>query len=810
MSRWLKSVGNLLDGLDGTAETINQLVPTSRGAIGQILSRRGYEEEESYSDDDDDDDDDEEWDEYEDVGDEEVVHLDMEANPTTIEPLFPDALVSESDIITLEITPTNEVPCPTAGQQQEESSQARFTALSTDPESEQTAPMLDQIQRETSLSDILLFTPTPTTDEQKAESAKIAQASVSANQSPKSNVINVTASPTLNATEPQPMTVPGQIETVNVPKQEVPKTVEIKPSAPQSIPLPPVSGQSSTVMTETPPVSGNIHSNLLHNNSTSNAMIVSFQKDLKKYKIEHKKHKGEIQSLRKHVLQLNTELENAETEVIAQREELTRAAERMEKDRVKHNEEREDLMDEHDEELEQQKEQYEQQLAEQKDQYEDQLEELEERLATMEEKRTQEGGDWTKELEDAVEREREVIKKLSETKSDNMTMKSSLSKLQSQQTVLQTKLDNLTQSLQAANDRERQAEDKLDAAQSAHTRQLGMRQSREIELERTIADLGAALNVARQKEKNALFEIKVAKKTEMSTNDKEKFETAMDELESLRAQCLIETQQSFALKAELEEISRERSEEAMEALAIQRQHDRELVDLRTQVKRLQQSNKSNTTGAVAVDVNTSDAVMTMVKEAEKYQQQLTELSDQLFKQQRNFENSKHEILALKGRVSAEQARAENAETALNVSQSNSFFVDVDSGSGMAYGGAKLRRRVKGGRGDQFHTTNRARSIRSSLDLGPGRVSENMETVAVTIDAVDSFVLDTGTVLRQEPLARMFFLFYLCILHLWTFCLVIFHAHSYEQVHGDLGNLSETGGFGTADLLNTHARMSLQP
>ena len=190
--------------------------------------------------------------------------------------------------------------------------------------------------------------------------------------------------------------------------------------------------------------------------------------------------------------------------------------------------------------------------------------------------------------------------------------------------------------------------------------------------------------------------------------------------------------------------------------------------------------------------------------------QLTEMSDQLFKQQRNFENSKHEILALKGRVSAEQARAENAETALNVAQSNSYFVDAEGGSGIAYGGAKLRRRVKGGRGDQINTPNRARSIRSALDLGPGRVSENMETVAVTIDAVDSFVLDTGAVLKQEPLARMFFLFYLCILHLWTFCLVIFHAHSYEHVHGDLGTLSETGGFGTADMLNAHARMSLQP
>ncbi len=40
-------------------------------------------------------------------------------------------------------------------------------------------------------------------------------------------------------------------------------------------------------------------------------------------------------------------------------------------------------------------------------------------------------------------------------------------------------------------------------------------------------------------------------------------------------------------------------------------------------------------------------------------------------------------------------------------------------------------------------------------------------------------------LRQNPFARGAFLLYIFILHLWTFVLLVYHAHSFD--HNNFGN-----------------------
>lgn len=45
---------------------------------------------------------------------------------------------------------------------------------------------------------------------------------------------------------------------------------------------------------------------------------------------------------------------------------------------------------------------------------------------------------------------------------------------------------------------------------------------------------------------------------------------------------------------------------------------------------------------------------------------------------------------------------------------------------------------------------------------------------------------TGKYLRSNPLARAFFLLYLLMIHVWALALLVFHAHSYETIHGDFG------------------------
>jgi hypothetical protein len=50
-----------------------------------------------------------------------------------------------------------------------------------------------------------------------------------------------------------------------------------------------------------------------------------------------------------------------------------------------------------------------------------------------------------------------------------------------------------------------------------------------------------------------------------------------------------------------------------------------------------------------------------------------------------------------------------------------------------------------------------------------------------IAELTSFFL-SGTYLRRNPLARAGFIFYLLLIHLWTFVLLFFHAHYFESDH----------------------------
>mmetsp|Transcript_10836 Transcript_10836/g.15966 ORF Transcript_10836/g.15966 Transcript_10836/m.15966 type:complete len:743 (+) Transcript_10836:149-2377(+) len=739
MSRWLKSVNTLLDSLDDTAEAASDVagLPSSRGAIGKILSKRGLD----YDDEEDEYGDDEEF--YsEDEGEDEIEQNQEEVVDFSVSSSHPDG----------ESTP----PVSTSQQDSESDDQALTTSDLMSKEHKPRAKedisvhVGEQIER--------------TQQEQKQTIGLI-------NESSSSDDAVLVNRPSESESEISQEIKPSQEEsqypdgTKQTEKEEKPATKE--PSTQKiNVATPPASQQSS-----------------LEN--------VKLLQQVKKHKQDLKKATAETHQLRKHVMQLNQELEASEAEVKAQQEELKRAAERMEKERHRANEDREDLLDEQEEELETQKVQYEKELSDLKDRYEDQLEELEERLSTVEEKRKVEGGDWTKELEDALQRERDALKKMSSVKDENASLKSSLTKLESQQSSLQTKLESAVQASQTANDRERQAEDKLDAALSIHSRQLSQRQSREAELERVLADTCAALARARQKEKNP----KPAPVDSAHTSYKDKLDIAEDELETLRAQFVLEQERSDALRYELTDISKERTAEALEAQANLRHHNREISDLKSTISRLE---------AVARDRQSApDMVASSGDETSLYQQledskkQIAALSEQVIENQNAAQNSKQAILTLKSRLQLATARADSAEDAFNAATAKSTY---EFQGDLAYSGASMKRRVKGGRSKNNVAV---RSVRSALGLNPGRVSsDGMEQLAVTIDAVDSWLIGTGSFMKHEPLARLGLVLYLCILHLWSFCLVLFHTSSYEDVHGDFGSMSDPDGHGPQNLLNS--------
>ena len=449
------------------------------------------------------------------------------------------------------------------------------------------------------------------------------------------------------------------------------------------------------------------------------------------------------------------------------------------------------MLDEHDDEVDQLKEIHEAEMAAQKTQYEKQIEELRQQLKFEESRRKQEGGDWNKELEDAIQREKDALLQLNQVQSEKNALQSSASKLEMQQTALQTKLESSVANTKTAADRERQAEDKLDAALSLHARQMSQRQAREAELERTIFELGTALTVARQKEGQMSNLARTNQHpSEDKVNFKDMYEQANEELETVKVQYNMETQRREALQHELNEISKERTEEASSAQAKLRQHDRKVADLELTISRLKDSIRElkNASGSATTKSTPDSQSPQLLRQLDEAKLEIARLSEQLLRQQDRADASKSEILALKGRLDAATTRADEAENALyaQTSQpaSTGRMYEMEGG-GMGYSNPKTRRRVKGG-GFRMRGGASVRSMRSALPLTAGRSSPAMEHVVTTLDGLDTWMLETGAFLRHEPLARLAFLGYLLTLHLWSFALVVFHTT--EQPHGDFGSM----------------------
>lgn len=116
----------------------------------------------------------------------------------------------------------------------------------------------------------------------------------------------------------------------------------------------------------------------------------------------------EVRVLRRHVVKLNSTLEQAESEISALRDELARAAERMEKDRTRAKELKEAAQKRYTEELMANRKQHEQAIKDQQTRFDELLETYKSKLSELENRRKQEGGDWNKEITLAFEREQQM------------------------------------------------------------------------------------------------------------------------------------------------------------------------------------------------------------------------------------------------------------------------------------------------------------------------------------------------------------------------------------------------------------------
>lgn len=557
---------------------------------------------------------------------------------------------------------------------------------------------------------------------------------------------------------------------------------------------------------------------LTQDNPTKKVALQSLQSQLAKAQKELAAAESKNRKLLQRVNQMDEKLQTSEAEVEAQAKELDRAGNELEQIRIKAKLEQEELMDEHDEELDDLQKEHQSALDTMRQQYEKTIAEWKEQYELEQARRQQEGGDWTNELEEAIQREKDALKRLYEIDTERTNLQSMHEKLLSQHEALQQELDSERLSSKAALEREREAHNKLDEALVLHSKQISQRQRREAELEQQVLELGGALTLAQQQRLvssqpqpprllsgsetgNTSFAVGA---DEDSLNFKEKWEQASEELVSTHVQLAMETQRRETLQRELQDIAQERAEEASLNQAQQLQHDQKVADFEATIMRLQsnlrtfqQGGTSTPTGTVT-DGQARPNKETMwnkvsTQELEDSKREIRGLSEQLLRHQGLVENAKSEILALKGRLQAATARAEEAEKTLfsqsqivpNSRNSNSGRIyDIEGGDiGIGSNDVALRRRIKGGN----RARNGVRSIRSALNLGPVRgANPALDQIGVTIDAIDSWMVDTGSFMRHEPLARFGFLLYLVTLHVYFTVVVVFHTTEIE--HGDFGSL----------------------
>lgn len=533
-------------------------------------------------------------------------------------------------------------------------------------------------------------------------------------------------------------------------------------------------------------------------------------------------HMKELRKLRRHVLQLNSDLEAAEREIDAQRQELERAGSRLERDRSRHKQEKEASEASHKAEVAALKTSHERALLTVKEANDLKLSEMEERVKRAEQQRAKEGGERDAELADALERERASVSSAAALVEEKNTMNERITALTSEVSRLETRLEHAAMQMELASERERDAEEQLDKALSLHARQLSVRQKREIELEQIVADLGAALVVAKGKVESAMragidldadgFRLGSLNSAEREGAEddseilKSKLQDSQDEIETLRAQLALERQRCSTLHDELQDLAKEQADELSGAHAKQRQYERKISDLTALVTTLQsRPNEEGIGGATSADKSYTRNLQHSgqysgdeKKETDHLRKQITSLSEKIFDMQTKIDSSRSEISTMKNRLKSALLRAETAEKSLEAANQRLIMLDATT-SGMSsadeevgLGGIAKRRtggfssgatrRRRGG----FPKASKVESIRSALGLHPGRFPTGgwQDMIASLLDTFDSLAVDLGSHFRRYPISRLAFLIYLGVLHIWGFFLLVYHAHAQDAGSGD--------------------------
>jgi len=493
------------------------------------------------------------------------------------------------------------------------------------------------------------------------------------------------------------------------------------------------------------------------------------QKEHRELVIERKEAQKEARTLRRHVVSLNEQLEAAESELQAQRKELERAAERMEKDRVRQKEGKDASQKRQVQEITLLKTQHGKSLKEQQKRYEEQLERNRRKLSEEEKRRKQEGGNWDKEMSHAIDREQEMCIAVSKLEEEKLILLQQISTLQGQQTALGLRLESLTQAADNSMEREREAEDRLDVALNQHARQISQRQARESELERTVQELNAALVASRDNDRSSGTCIgRGGNNASSGANpySEARISALEMDLQNANSQLAMEKEQSQTSQMQFRNFSKETAQEANIVHAKQIQYDRKMADMSLIILKLEAKLREYEKLSPGHTASFND---------DEAPNQIKLLSEEVLRLRDKIANQNSESLAMKTRLKVAVDRSNKLEDELIVSRTSA------NGDGNAYESMERALNPKSGGGRRRHgNPSSSSSIRTAMLLNSSG-GDRTEKIGHVVDQIDSFAVSTGKYLRRNPIARAGFIFYLILIHLWTFVILFFHAHSFETI-----------------------------
>ena len=175
---------------------------------------------------------------------------------------------------------------------------------------------------------------------------------------------------------------------------------------------------------------------------------------------------------------------------------------------------------------------------------------------------------------------------------------------------------------------------------------------------------------------------------------------------------------------------------------------------------------------------------------EAVEKRLEVMSAQLLKKQIQLDDMTCAKSALTARLrSAQQRAAKLEQVAAGASASSGNRVpgairdygDLEGGDGGSSGNGGSERGSSLLRQRSFGYSNS-----TTMSNGIARLPQiaKHRSLARAADRLDRWALWMGLFLKNNAYARLYFLIYVSLLHIWVFFIVTFHAHSFEEVHGD--------------------------